>query len=118
MIVIPGLGAVCPAMVRKGSVIESIVLLSLMTPPTSNTTMRGPLVSNASRREPAPDASKFVTRMIWPPKPPLVGGPKATLPGMVVCAIVSWPDMHPNIKRQINKWCIFICSFMLSEFKF
>ena len=68
--VIPGLGAVWPATVKKGSSIEMDRFARSITPPTSNTTIRGPEVVTASRKDPGPLASNVVTRMICPPRPP------------------------------------------------
>ena len=60
-IMIPGDGAVWPAMVRKPlRTISSVV--SLMTPETSNTQVRGPEASMQAFSEPVPLALIFVTR--------------------------------------------------------
>ena len=56
MSVMPGDGAVWPAMVRYGSVILTVCPPRSMTPPTSNTMMRGPGVSTAAPNDPGPDA--------------------------------------------------------------
>ena len=48
-----------------------------MTPPTSNTTVRGPGVSIAALSEPGPSAARLVTRRICPPAPPRVAVPAA-----------------------------------------
>ncbi len=77
----PGDGAVWPAMVRNGSLRRSVVLSRSMTPPTSNTTIRGPDVSSASRREPGPEDSRFVTGTMRPPRPPGVAAAQPTAPG-------------------------------------
>ena len=50
----PGDGAVWPAIVRNGSLISMSSRPRSITPATSNTTMRGPWVSIASRSEPGP----------------------------------------------------------------
>jgi hypothetical protein len=53
-----------PATVTKGSEITSGFALRSMTPATSKTMMRGPLVSSAARKEPGPSAPSVVTRRI------------------------------------------------------
>ena len=70
--VMPGEGAVWPAMVRKGWRISSLPPPMSMTPPTSTTTTRGPGVSIAAFKDPGPSAAKVVTRRICPPLPPRV----------------------------------------------
>ena len=75
-----------------------------MTPPTSKTTMRGPLVSSASLKEPGPSVCRFVTRMIFPPRPPGVAAaqpsaerPSAAVPAAVpVLTPVSVPASAPT----------------------
>src|SRR5689334_13259334 len=81
MRVMPGEGAVCPAIVRKGSAITSGFMFRSMTPATSNTTIRGPLVSIAARNEPGPSGLRLVTRRILPPRPAGVSIPKPCAPG-------------------------------------
>src|SRR5689334_1986923 len=43
-----------------------------MTPPTSNTTRRGPGAMSACASEPGPAAARVVTRISLPPRPPTV----------------------------------------------
>jgi len=74
MRVMPGDGAVCPAMVTKGSSMTSVLCSKSITPPTSKTTRRGPCASSAARSEPGPSASRFVTRRMCPSSPPFVVG--------------------------------------------
>ena len=79
--VMPGDGAVWPAMVRKGSVMSSVVSPMSITPATSNTTIRGPRVSIAARKEPGPAGLRLVTRTIAPPRPPAVCAAQPAAPG-------------------------------------
>ena len=58
-----------------------------MTPPTSNTTMRGPFASSAAFRLPGPSAASVVTRMTRPPRPPGVVDAQPTAPGNAVVAL-------------------------------
>src|ERR1051326_7154670 len=43
--------------------------------------MRGPSASQASRRLPAPESLRFVTKITLPPRPPGVFAPKPSAPG-------------------------------------
>ncbi len=52
-----------------------------ITPPTSKTTIRGPGAATASANEPLPSALRFVTRMIFPPRPPGVEAAQPSAPG-------------------------------------
>src|SRR5260370_40283143 len=70
MIVIPGSGAVCPAIVRCGFVTINDWPPKSITPPTSKTTSRGRSSSRALRNEPGPSASRVVTRRTTPSTPP------------------------------------------------
>src|SRR5690349_10176126 len=85
--VMPGDGAVCPATVIFGSRNTISFLLRSMMPPTSNTTMRGPLALTASAKEPGPDPASVVTRMIFPPRPPGVCAAQPTAPGKARSAL-------------------------------
>ena len=89
--VIPGAGAVCPAIVKNGSVIISVCSCRSITPPTSNTTMRGPVSANAADNEPAPFNASVVTRKIFPPRPPGVCAAQPSAPGnaKVLAPVVS-----------------------------
>src|SRR3546814_3112336 len=73
-------------MVRKGSVIVSVLRPMSITPPTSNTIMRGPFASAAALNEPGPSGASVVTRMILPPRPPGVAAAGPTAPGKAVAA--------------------------------
>lgn len=58
--VMPGSGAVCPAMVMNGE--DSVISRdSLITPPTEKTQVRGPRASAHARRLPLPRSERFVT---------------------------------------------------------
>ena len=57
------------------------LLSRLITPPTSNTTMRGPLMATAAAKEPGPSVFRFVTPMIAPPRPPGVVAAQPVAPG-------------------------------------
>ena len=77
---IPSPGAVCPAMVIYG--LEIVNRLSrVIVPETLNTTIRGPSVSQASRKLPGPESFRFVTRITFPPLPPRVIAPYPSAPG-------------------------------------
>ena len=79
--VMPGEGAVCPAIVTFGSVIRSVWRSRSMTPPTSNTMMRGSAAASAARNEPSPSLASVVTLMMRPPRPPGVVAAQPTAPG-------------------------------------
>ena len=79
--VMPGDGAVWPAMVRNGSVILISCRSRSMTPPTSNTTMRGPASRAPRAASPGPLGASVVTRMILPPRPPGVCAARPARPG-------------------------------------
>ena len=94
MSVMPGDGAVWPAMVTKGSLMMSRARLRSMMPPTSNTMMRGPGVCRASSSDPGPKSARLVTLMIAPPRPPGVSAPKVGLtPGMGICVAPPVPGL-------------------------
>ena len=52
-----------------------------ITPPTSNPTIRGPAALQAACRLPGPPASRFVTLITCPPRPPRLSAPKPSAPG-------------------------------------
>ena len=72
MRVMPGLGAVSPAMVTWEFEIFSERPPRSITPATANSITRGPLAAMASANEPAPLDASVVTRMTLPSAPPLV----------------------------------------------
>jgi hypothetical protein len=73
-IMMPGDGAVCPAIVRRSlRIMRSAV--RRMVPDTSNTQTRGPVASMQALREPAPLAFTLVTRWTVPPRPAVVSMP-------------------------------------------
>jgi hypothetical protein len=74
MSVMPGDGEVCPATVTNGSSMVNVRWARSITPPTSNTTMRGPWACSAACSEPGPSASRLVTVSTRPPCPPSVVG--------------------------------------------
>ncbi len=102
MIVIPGEGAVCPAIVTKGSSILNVWRSRSITPPTSKTMMCGPLASTASRREPGPSAARLVTLIICPPLPPGLPPPSRARRQMrgVMRPVLSKPEPIPSRKPQ------------------
>jgi hypothetical protein len=61
--VIPGLGAVCPATVRYGFRMSRREV-STIVPDTSKTTVRGPDARSAALSDPAPESFRLVTRWI------------------------------------------------------
>src|SRR6185503_9323544 len=79
--VIPGEGAVCPAIVTFGSVMRSVWRSRSMTPPTSKTMMRGSPRASAARNEPSPSLASEVTLTMRPPRPPGVVAAQPTAPG-------------------------------------
>ena len=82
--VMPGEGAVWPAMVTCGWVMVSEDLSRSIAPPTSNTMIRGPSRSSASARLPGPSLASVVTRTICPPAPPSVGSAAFTATGEAI----------------------------------
>jgi len=76
----PSPGAVCPAMVRNGCR-TSMRLRTAMVPPVRKTTVRGPLASQAARRLPGPESSRWFTARVRPPRPPMVPAPNPSAPG-------------------------------------
>ena len=53
----------------------------MISPPTRNTTVRGPGASTASRKLPGPESSRLRTKTTRPPRPPGVAAPKPSAPG-------------------------------------
>ena len=72
IMLMPGDGAVCPAIVTSGFLIIKGLRSRSITPPTSKTIIRGPSSSNAALKVPGPSFSNEVTRIIFPPFPPSV----------------------------------------------
>ena len=103
--VMPGLGAVWPAMVRKGWRISSGRPFMSITPPTSKTTVRGPGVSMAAFKEPGPSAARVVTRRIWPPLPPVVAvQPGVSMPPLLKrCAGGSRVLQAGSVRRGLSR---------------
>src|SRR5947209_10211121 len=66
---IPPPGAVCPAIVRYGLPMRKSPD-TWITPPTRNTHVLAPLVSNQERNDPVPESLRLVTSMTTPPRPP------------------------------------------------
>src|SRR5690349_14950478 len=79
--VMPGEGAVCPATVKNGFRILISCLAKSITPPTSNTTIRGPSASSAAPSDPGPVGASVVTLIILPPRPPTVWAAHPCAPG-------------------------------------
>src|SRR5690554_46606 len=84
--VMPGEGAVCPAMVMRGCLISTS---PRMTPATSNTTMRGPSAAAAAARLPGPSESRLVTLITRPPQPPRDVAPKPSAFGKASSAALA-----------------------------
>src|SRR6478735_7654457 len=81
---------------------SSVVRPRSITPPTSNTTVRGPFASTAVLNEPGPAALRLVTRMIAPPRPPGVSAAQPTAPGNAsACAAVA--AKAPASAAMINR---------------
>ncbi len=95
---IPGDGAVCPAIVMFG-------FLMLRSPPirivpdTSNTHTRGPLALTQARSDPSPLSFRFVTLYTLPPRPAGVSIPKPEAFGRTGTAFASMGtrDAAPRI---------------------
>ena len=78
------------------------LFLRSIIPPTSNTTIRGPLVLIASRSEPGPDASSVAMRITLPLIPPLVALPNAMLSGTIFWAVTLSIAQINEINSRAN----------------
>src|SRR6266540_1018733 len=56
-------------------------LASVISPDTRKMTTRGPSASQAARKLPGPESSRFVTKITLPPLPPGVVEPNPSAPG-------------------------------------
>ena len=93
--VMPGDGAVWPAMVTNGSSMTRPDFSRSIAPPTSNTMMRGPFMASAAARLPGPSFASVVTLRILPPLPPSVGSPGCAIEGTLVAARIRVAAAKP-----------------------
>lgn len=58
-----------------------MAFLSEIVPATRKMMVRGPSVSQASRKLPGPESLRLVTKRTFPPRPPIVVEPVPSAPG-------------------------------------
>jgi hypothetical protein len=71
------------------------VIVLLITPLTSKTTIRGPAAAQASCNEPGPSGLRLVTIMTLPPRPPGVSQPQPSAPGNTGNGFSAAQAAHP-----------------------